>query len=74
METVKYYSPDMRREQVVARVDATMPAIVLLYTTHYTFLTESNLHSKPLPACLLVTPKMANAACRHEHVIELELA
>jgi len=36
------------------------------YTAHYnTTLSENNLHSEPLPACLLlVTPKMANADSR----------
>jgi hypothetical protein len=67
----------MRREQMVSRDEATIPAIFIPYKTHNnknTDLTESNLHSKPLPACLpMVTPKMANASCRHEHVIELEL-
>jgi hypothetical protein len=64
----------MRREQMVARDEATIPAIFLWYKTHNTNLTENNLHSEPLPACQpMVTPKMANAACRHEHVIELEL-
>jgi hypothetical protein len=42
---------------------------------HYnTTLSENNLHSEPLPACLLmVTPKMANADKRHESATALEL-
>jgi hypothetical protein len=75
METVKYHSPDMRREQVVARDKVTIPARFVLYETHdNTYLTEGNLRSKPLPSGLLmITPNMANAVCRHERVIELEL-